>query len=194
MGKPTTVIPSATRNLIPVKTTKSQIMKTKTELRLKAHEIAERLENGQSTTQIIKEYTLKRGLKRRTVERYIAFAKDLLDSRMKKREAIVEAVRADIIAEEAEKWLKSNLEMEARLCAIISGKVKFNRPVQTKEGVDVIICYPTCKEVIQAMSILFRLRGAYKTADSAANELTGILKIVVDTKEEKQVLEKIKNQ
>jgi len=168
-------------------------MKNKKEIRVKTREVLELLESGKSAAFIIKEYVDKKGVKRRTIERYIAFAKDLLSSRMKRRDAIIEANRADVIAEEAEKWLKSNLEIEARLCSIISGKVKFMRPVHTKDGIEMITSYPTCKEVINAMNILFKLRGAYKPGNDD-NMMNGIIKVVVENEKEKESVERIINQ
>src|ERR1700757_900029 len=102
-------------------------MKDKAGMRLKISEIAGKIESGATPAKILKEYMPKWGLSRRAIERYMALANDIVLRDMKKREAIIETVRADIIAGEAERWLKSTLELEARLCAIVAGKIQFER-------------------------------------------------------------------
>ena len=136
----------------------------------------------------------KWSLSRRSVERYIAFATDVVSRRMKRREAVVESVRADIIAREAETWLKSNLELEARLCAIISGKVQFERAVRTSKGIENVKCHPTCTEVINAINLLLKLRGVYKAADGKIDPAENIFAIMVGNDEEKKMIEEIVEQ
>ncbi|MGP8214277.1 MAG: hypothetical protein ACLQQ4_01805 [Bacteroidia bacterium] len=170
-------------------------MKSKIEYRLKITELAEKLESGYSTPQILKEYMPKWGMPRRTLERYIAFAQDIITSRMKKREAVVEAVRADIIAKEAEQWMKSNLELEARLCAIVSGKLEFEKKVKNPKGVyENVKCRPSCSEMINAIDLLLKMRGVYKAADGKTGEKTHVIQILADNPEEERVIHKILDQ
>ena len=166
-------------------------MNHKIEYRLKITELARKLESGWSTADVMKEYMPKWGLTSRSIERYLAFARDLVASRMKKREAVIESVRADIIAEEAETWLKSNLELEARLCAIVAGKVEFDKTVRNGKEFTSVKCHPSCTEVITAIDLLLKLRRAYK--DTSANQ-PNVIEIVVDNEEERIAVEKIREQ
>lgn len=130
------------------------------------------------------------GVSRRSIERYIVFAQDLVARRMQRRERIVESVRADIIAREAETWLKSTLELEARLCAIVSGKVVFEKTLKRGKEVQQVETKPTCSEVINAIDILLRLRGAYKIAEPIGDD-TPVMKIFVRDENEKKIVEAI---
>jgi len=163
-------------------------MNHKIEYRLKITELARKLESGWSTADVMKEYIPKWGVTSRSIERYLAFARDLVASRMKKREAVIESVRADIIAEEAETWLKSNLELEARLCAIITGRVEFDKIVKEGKEITTVKCHPSCTEVINAIDLLLKLRRAYKDAD--VNQ-PRVIEIVVDNEDEKKAVERI---
>ncbi len=158
------------------------------EFRLRLTELAEKLEDGWSTGYILRTYMPKWGMAKRSLERYIALAKDIVSARMQKRENVVEAVRADIIAHEAEKWLKSTLELEARLCAIVSGKVAFNKPMKNGQDIQKVETNPSCGEVIRAIDILLKLRGVYKAADGTRDE-AAIFKIIVKNEEEKRLVE-----
>ncbi len=166
-------------------------MNHKTEYQLKITELARKLESGWSTSQILKEYMPKWGLSSRSIERYLAFARDLVASRMKKREAVIESVRADIIAHEAETWLKSNLELEARLCAIVSGKVEFDKIVRDGKEITTVKCRPSCAEVINAIDLLLKMRKVYKDIDTNQPR---VIEIVVDNEEERLAVERIREQ
>jgi hypothetical protein len=159
------------------------------EFKLRVSEIAEKIEEGLSTAEILKTYMQQWSLSRRSIERYMVLAQDLVSRRMQKRERVVESIRADIIAREAETWLKSNLELEARLCAIISGKVVFEKTLKQGKGIQQVKTYPTCTEVINAIDILLKLRGVYKVAD-IKNDDPPVFKIVVENEEVKKAVER----
>lgn len=165
-------------------------MSQKIEFKLRVTEIAEKIEEGYTAVEIIKAYMQKWSLTRRSLERYIVLAQDLVARRMQRRERVVESVRADIIAREAEIWLKSNLELEARLCAIVSGKVVFEKVIRNGREVQQVKTRPTCTEVINAIDLLLKLRGVYKTAD-AKNDDKQPLELVVKDEKEKQLANSI---
>ncbi|HXP49713.1 MAG TPA: hypothetical protein VN922_07165 [Bacteroidia bacterium] len=166
-------------------------MQKKVNYHLKITEIAERLEKGWTTSQITKEYTGKWGVSARTVDRYIAIAKDLATSRLKRRDRIIEAVRADIIAKESEDWLKSTLELEARLCAIISGKIEFKRKMKKGSETQTVLVTPSCMEVINAIDLLLKMRGMYRPVDQRGPIVDPIVNIVVDNEEQKKMIERM---
>ena len=83
-------------------------------------EIAEWLETGASTAEILKEYTLKWNCSERTVFRTIAMAKSVLAGRLKDKYALVDAIRAEALADDIECNLLSEIEVEMALCHIIT--------------------------------------------------------------------------
>jgi len=168
-------------------------MGQKLDFKARVSDITDLLEEGWTSVAIIKKYMPEWGLTRRSIERYIVFAQDIVARRMQKRENIIEAVRADIIAKEAESWLKSNLEIEARLCAIISGKLVFDKTLKKGQETQHVKTYPTCTEVINAIDILLKLRGVYKAADAKRDD-PPIFKIIVRNEEEKRLVEMNRDQ
>jgi hypothetical protein len=157
-------------------------------------EIANRLELGHSNYAIIQEYIPKWGVSRRTIERYIALAQDVVGQKLRKREKVIQAVRADIIAHEAETWMKSNMELEARLCAIISGKSWFYKTVKKGSDTQQVKCLPTCREVILAIDLLLKMRKAYNCGVAGMDPEKQPFVIIVDNEEEKKAVERIAEQ
>ncbi|HTA82279.1 MAG TPA: hypothetical protein VK783_05085 [Bacteroidia bacterium] len=98
----------------------------------------------------------------RTAHRYIAYAKDILDGYIQKRETIIQEIRAEAITEEIRNSVLSSLELEAKLCAIIEGKLMAEKIVRTKDGqYERISCLPSHRDIIYAIDKLFRKRGGY---------------------------------
>jgi len=128
------------------------------------------LEQGRSRESIIKEYGDRWNASDRTIDRYIAFAKDIVANKMELRDALVEAMRADVIVAEAEKWLKSNLELEARLCSIIEGTLETEKVVEDEKGKRVVRMKPTHADVIRAIDKLCKIRGMYDPKIRKANQ------------------------
>jgi len=75
-------------------------MSTQVKLKTSTMEIADRLEEGVSTENLLTEYTQKWNCTERTVHRMIALAKDRVIGRLNNREAVLDAVRSEIIAED----------------------------------------------------------------------------------------------
>ena len=82
--------------------------------------------------------------------------------------------------------------MEARLCAIISGKMQFRKTMKKGKETQIVTTYPTCSNVISAIDVLLKLRGVYKAPIPLINEDTE-MRIIVDNEEERKLVEKILN-
>jgi hypothetical protein len=120
------------------------------------------MEQGHSRENIIAEYAEKWSVTDRTIDRYIAFAKDIVASKMDLRDSLIEALRADIIATDVEKWLKSNLEIEARLCSIMEGTLETEKVTENEKGEKKITrSKPSHSEIIRAIDKLCKMRGMY---------------------------------
>lgn len=165
-------------------------MKDNSVLQFKITQITEKLEKAWTSIEIIKYYSQHWDVSTRTVERYIALAKDILSTNLKNREKVIDAVRADIIASEAETWLKSNMELEARLCAIITGKVRFRKTMKKGSNMQDVFAYPSCSDVISAIDVLLKLRGVYKSVPTRITE-NNPMRIIVDNESEKKIVENI---
>lgn len=132
-------------------------MSNSIELHNRITEIAERLEKKMTTGEIMEEYAAKWAVTARTIERYIALAKDIVAGRIHKRDAWIEAARAEAVEEATEK-LTSNIEIEARLCEIITGRLETEKVLNTKEGHIKVGCSPSPRDVMKAAEMLFKLR------------------------------------
>lgn len=166
-------------------------MSNQVELSQRITEIAERLEAGASNKEITETYTAKWNAGERTIHRYIALAKDIVAGHMQKAEALLEAARADIIAESTEKWMRSSLELEARLCAIAEGEVETEKIINTGKGLVNVMTKPTYHEMIRAIDTLMRLRGNYNPRTRSGRSGPVILKVMVKSQEEADWLESV---
>ena len=169
-------------------------MSTIIELNERISELVKRIEKGETSGELVTQLSAEWNVSGRTVERYIAHAKDIVTGNMKKRDAIIEEVRAEVITNEARESLMSNLELEAKLCQIVEGKLEAEKLVHTKEGVIRVPCLPNHKDIILAIDHLWRRRRGYSKPDPA--ELTGKREvvIVVNSEEEAELVRKIQNQ
>jgi hypothetical protein len=123
-------------------------------------EIADRLEKGAATKEITEEYTVKWAVSSRTIDRYIALAKDIIAGKLRKKEAWIEAIRAEAI-ETATEHLVSNLEIEARLCQIVTGTYETDKVVRGKNGEFIKVgCNPAPKDALKAAEMLLRIRNS----------------------------------
>lgn len=128
------------------------------ELHERISEIAERMEKDMPTGEIIAEYVPKWSVSERTIERYIALAKDIIAGKLRKQAAWIEAMRAEAI-EAATEHLASNLEIEARLCQIVSGTYETDKVVPGKNGEFVkVACNPAPRDAMKAAEMLFKMR------------------------------------
>ena len=164
-------------------------MCTKTELYLRIDEIAGQFEDGLTRQEIIEKGIAKWAVTERTVERYLAFARDVIAGRMKKKEAVIEAMRSEAIADAVETWLKSDLEIEARLCEIIEGQVEGRRIIESKNGDVKITRYNASPaDIIRAIDKLWKVRGRYN-ANVIAAEKPVIMTYKLESEEDKKLLE-----
>jgi hypothetical protein len=162
------------------------------EVQLKIAELATKLEDGADVSTLMLEYMPKWNIAERTIRRYIALAKDIVAGRLKKREAVLEAIRGDTIIREAEEGLKSTLELEAKLCAIVDGLVEMEKVTSNKDGTDRITKRkPSVKEIIEAIDILLKLRGMYRPEDKRQADFMPV-PIIVHSERDKQIVESIR--
>ena len=167
----------------------SNQIQTQTRIRV----IADDLEKGISNAEIMREYSQRWNLAERTIERYIALAKGVVLTRIKNTDAVIEAVRGAVIAEEAEKQLRSTLELEAKLISILEGDMQTERIVTRHDGVTEVKSSPSRKEMMKVIEILFKTRGLYRAPkDSNDKEKTGGLpEIKVESEADKKLVEQI---
>ncbi|HTB06116.1 MAG TPA: hypothetical protein VK806_04110 [Bacteroidia bacterium] len=166
-------------------------MCTRLELNARITEISGKLEEGIERKEILHHYTATWNVTERTVERYVALACDVLAGHMQQKEAIMEAIRAEAITEATEKWMRSSLELEAKLCAIADGEFEQEKLVRTKEGFVKVPCKPSLREMIYAIDKLWKMRGNYdpKIMDIPAKHRP--VQIIVDSEKEKELVERI---
>ena len=143
------------------------------EIQLRINELAEKLESGMSISDMYALYLPKWDIAERTLRYYLSFAKDIVAGRLKNREAVLEAGRAEIIDKEIEK-MKSGLEFEANLCEFADlGLKKIMEDIRDgKQGTKSNV---SAWEVILALKEILKLRGTYsrgiqekETEDKAA--------------------------
>jgi hypothetical protein len=134
-------------------------MSNSVELNARISEIAEKIENGVKTAEIVAEYAPKWSVSERTLDRYIALAKDIIAGKLKKQQAWIEAMRAEA-TEAATENLASNLEIEARLCQIVTGTYETEKVVRGKQGEFIKVgCNPNPRDAMKAAEMLFKLRS-----------------------------------
>jgi hypothetical protein len=84
-------------------------------------EITERLDKGETTAGIVKEFSAKWCVTERTIMGYLAVARKQIDERNQVEQGIINEVRKDAITRAAKENVLSDLEVEAVLCSIIKG-------------------------------------------------------------------------
>lgn len=169
-------------------------MSTQLEVALRIDEAKELLEQGQQPGEVmVEELAAKWAVSARTVNRYIAYAKDILHDSLKKQETVLQEIRAEVITEEIKNSILSNLELEARLCAIIEGKQMAEKIMRHKDGnYERITCLPSHRDIIYAIDKLFRKRGGYDKI-LRENEHRNIFKIVVANQESADALQRTRD-
>jgi hypothetical protein len=170
-------------------------MSTQKEIALRINEVKLRLEHGPGNVdELVTEFSAKWEISPRTVERYVAYAKDTIRDELKMGDSILEEARNELITEEMRNSILSTIELDARLCAIIEGKLIAEKIVRNKDGNPTrISCLPSHRDIIYAIDKLYRRRGSYRKPGEK-DLATPIFNIVVHNEEEANVLYKIKNQ
>ena len=165
-----------------------------TQTRIRA--IADDLEKGISNPEIISHYCPLWDVSERTMKRYLALAKDVVMGRLEDMDAIIEAVRGEVISEEAVQNLRSGLELEAQMLAIIEGGLEVNKVVTRPEGITETKVKPNPAHVLKAIDMIWKRRGFYAKhkQDSGKTEETTIMPVIkVANEEQKKLVEKIIN-
>lgn len=170
-------------------------MSNQIEMKQRIRCIAVQLENGQTSTEIIRDYSVLWNTSERTIVRYIALAKDIVMDKLNNEDAIIEAVRGAIISEEAEQNLRSNLELEAMLISIMESEMQLEKVITKIDGTTEIKSRPSRKEIIKIIDLLWRRRGIFnlhKTAQEKT-EINNKPIIKVENEEQKKLVEKVSN-
>ena len=168
-------------------------MRNEIELRNRISDITEELENGASTGAIIEKYKVQWNAGERTIERYIALAKDIVMGRLDKRDAHIEALRGITLADQLESMRSMN-ELEAKLVDIIEGRYESEKVItKTGDGSTIIKSKPTVSEVIRSISKIMERKDAstFRRKGNKEENSPG-MQLVVKTLEEKELVEKIK--
>jgi hypothetical protein len=145
------------------------------DLSMRVSAITERLEKGEGSTGIAKEFAQRWAVSERTVKTCIAIAKANLAERNKAKQAIIEEVRKEAIAKVAQEGIISDLELEAQLCAIAMGELEIEKTV-IQNGVEKTIkCKPTPFDMVLAIDKLWKKRGSYPVEKPHTENQTLIL-------------------
>jgi hypothetical protein len=170
-------------------------MSKQVEMKQRIRTIAVQLENGHAGADIIRDYSALWNTSERTIVRYIALAKDIVMDKLNNEDAIIEAVRGEIISEEAEQHLRSNLELEAMLVSIMESDLQVEKVITKPDGTTEIKSKPSRSEIIKIINLLWRKRGVFnlhKTV-SAKTEINNKPIIKVENEEQKKLVEKVFN-
>jgi hypothetical protein len=168
-------------------------MSTGYEIKTRISEIASDLEDGKPRQEVIKEYCEKWGVCERTLKRYMAFASDLLASRMDRRDVLLDAMRAEYIDECMEKTMRTTLELEARLCEIAEGAIELERKVHTRTGIVDVKQKPSYTNMLYAIDRILRMRGCYDAKARKANEPHPQMKIVLHNQKDYDLVKKMQD-
>ncbi len=171
-------------------------MTNKIEIQKRIEKVAGYLENGKTCSEIIRLCTTEYKVSERTAERYIAYSRDIVMDRMEDKNAMIEIMRGEIIADEAEQYLRSNLELEAKLISIIEGELRTEKLISGSDGkTSEIKQPPSYSTILKAIDMIWKKRGAYRQPKVLEKNSTQNLMptIVVENEEAKKVVETIMN-
>jgi len=160
-------------------TTNFIYMATQHEMSLRIRELADKLEEGLPREEMMREFTGKWSVSERTIARYMIFANDILSHRLNEREAVLDVMRSEALAEDIENTLRSTLELEARLCAIAEGNLETERTVHTRQGVVKVMQKPTYSEILRAIDRLLKMRGCYSIKTKNLLSPQPMIKLVI---------------
>ncbi len=168
-------------------------MSNQIEIKQRIRSIAIQLENGNGNAEIIAHCAALWRVSPRTVERYIALAKDVIAERLDNEDAIIEAFRGSLIAEEAEKNLRSNLELEARVVAIIEGELETEKVVtRNANGEWETKTKPSRNTLLKAIDMIWKHRRQHSGKQKPETpQMPAMPLIVVENEEAKKIVEDI---
>ncbi|MGP8215754.1 MAG: hypothetical protein ACLQQ4_09350 [Bacteroidia bacterium] len=153
------------------------------------HEIALRVERGESNISIIKEFTARWSAGERTIARYIAIAKKIVRERIGNEETITDVMRNRLIQEEDWKQSHSDDEIEKKLWAIADGEAEIVKKVNTVNGLEEMRCNPDFGNRLQAFDKICKLRGKYIASSAGNNASIQSVQIIVRNQKEKMLVE-----
>jgi len=171
-------------------------MSNSIQLETRIRAIAEELEKGISTTEIVQHYASKWNMEESTLFRYITLAKDIVVKRMNDNESVLEALRGTVVAEEYAEKLRSNLELEAKVVSLIEGDMEVEKIISKKDGVTEVRSKPSRNLTLKAIDLLWKRKGAYiKKRDDKDEKSEEFIRpvIKVQNEEQKGLVERIMN-
>lgn len=137
--------------------------------------ITERLEKGEDPVTVARYFAVQWNVTERTVRSFMSVAKEKMREHNKTKQAIIEEVRKEAIAKAAQEYIISDLELEARLCAIAMGEFFVEKTV-IQNGVEKTIkCKPTPFDMVLAIDKLWKKRGSYPVEKTKAENQTLVL-------------------
>ena len=127
--------------------------------------------SGNATKEIVRILGEKYGISKSAIEKWIAVARPLAETRQKEAELLRLRLTEEVVVDALKSGLKSDLELEVFLCQLALGNF------QTEEIVEgeLILRDVNPTERIRAIDLVFKKRGAYITkvaqTDSEGNDI-----------------------
>ncbi len=153
--------------------------------------IAGYIEKGEKAGAIVKKFTEKWQVSKRTIEAYMAIAGKKAAKRAERKEKIIEKEREDVIALMAREEIVSDLELEALLIAIAKGELVVEETV-TIGGIEKTTKYsPTPFERILAIDKIWKKRGVYSAKSKQAGNQKPVIQYNFENARDAEFIEGI---
>lgn len=136
-------------------------MKKSAEINIRVKAIADELAKGETTAEIVRQYSAEWNVTGRTIANYIVQAKEIVAARGRQENIIVENVRNEALVLAAKANIMSDIEVEERLCAIINGTFEQEKKIISEDGEKTLRFKPSAYEVVCAADKLWKKRGTY---------------------------------
>jgi hypothetical protein len=132
---------------------------------IRIDEIVSMLEQGMETKDILRKITENYGIGKSSVEKYIKEAKVIHSERNKQREEVRLSVTTEVLKNELNEAIISDMELEAILCTIAKGNIEVEEIIRGQAVLRNVL--PS--EQIGAIDKLFKKRGTYAPTKQDVN-------------------------
>jgi hypothetical protein len=132
---------------------------------IRIDEIVSMLEQGMETKDILRKITENYGIGKSSVEKYIKEAKVIHSERNKQREEVRLSVTTEVLKNELNEAILSDMELEAILCTIAKGNIEVEEIIRGQAVLRNVL--PS--EQIGAIDKLFKKRGTYAPTKQDVN-------------------------
>jgi hypothetical protein len=167
-------------------------MSNQIEMKRRLKTVAEELEKGSTTEEILAIYMNEWKAGERTVERYIALARDIVLERIDKEDAIIDALRGNAIAEQLES-MRSTLELEAILVKVAEGGYVSEKVTKGENSTTVTASKPLASDVVRAATTLLKRKDVKRTRKSSPDMTIKGPTLIVKTEEQRRLIEKTRD-